>query len=55
MLKENVRSKIQKEKIFYDSKKVTQIAQKIYSQRKSEDSSGSFRLERTGRINFSII
>jgi hypothetical protein len=51
MQNENVKFKIQKEKVFYGLEKIAKINQKIYQKRKSEDSPGSFGFERTRRRN----
>lgn len=55
MLKGKVKSKTQKEKIFYGSKKVTQVSQKIHSQRKSENASGSFGFKKTRKSDIGTL
>jgi hypothetical protein len=51
MQNENVKFKIQKEKVFYGLENITKVDQKIYQKRKSEDSQRNFGFEKTRRRN----
>jgi hypothetical protein len=47
MQSENVKFKIQKEKVFYGLENITKVNQKIYQKRKGEDSQRNFGFEKT--------
>jgi hypothetical protein len=51
MQNENVKFKIQKEKVFYGLENIAKVNQKIYQKRKSEDSQRNFGFEKTRRRN----
>lgn len=52
MENKNVKFEIPKEKINYGFEKVAKVNQKIYSKRKSSDSSASFEFKRARKVDF---